>query len=80
MLDQRSASLALSELILEIMSCLHAKHLNGSAVSTFRTLREKQFVATGLFLGAAGIGAAPIVACSGSSTAATPYKWHSRGG
>ena len=36
------------------------------------TLREKQFVATGLFLGAAGIGAAPTVTYSGSSTAAAP--------
>ena len=36
------------------------------------SLREKQFVATGLFLGAAGIGAAPTVACSGSSTTAAP--------
>ena len=35
-------------------------------------LRKKQFVATGLFLGAAGIGAAPTVVCSGSSTAAAP--------
>ena len=35
-------------------------------------LREKQFVATGLFLGVAGIGAAPTVACSGSNTAAAP--------
>ena len=34
-------------------------------------LCEKQFVAT-VFLGAAGIGAAPTVASSGSSTAATP--------
>jgi len=36
------------------------------------SLREKQFVATGLFLGAAGIGVAPTVACSGSNTAAAP--------
>ena len=35
-------------------------------------LRKKQFVATGLFLGAASIGAAPTVACSGSSTIAAP--------
>ena len=38
------------------------------------SLREKQFVATGLFLGAAGIGAAPTVACLGSSTAAVPIN------
>ena len=37
-----------------------------------KSLREKRFVAMVLFLGAAGIGAAPTVACSGSSTAAVP--------
>jgi len=37
-----------------------------------QALREKQFVATELFLEAAGIGAAPTVACSGSSIAAAP--------
>ena len=37
-----------------------------------QALREKQFVATGLFLGEAGIGAAPTVTSSGSSAAAAP--------
>ena len=40
--------------------------------SWMQSLREKQFVTTGLFLGAADIGATPTVACSGSSTAAAP--------
>ena len=37
------------------------------------TLCEKRFVATGrIFLGAAGDGAAPTVACSGAQTPAAP--------
>ena len=32
------------------------------------------------FVGAAGDGAAPTVACSGAQTPAAPYKWNSRGG
>jgi len=52
------------------MPLLH--HLGLDKRSDLQSLRGKQFVAMGLFLGAAGIGAASTVACSSSSTAAVP--------
>jgi hypothetical protein len=42
------------------------------------TLREKGFVAMALFLGAAGVGAAPTVGVLGRQHSRRSYKWHSR--
>ena len=58
-------------LILHVISYT-SFHIPYYLIYMYDTLREKQFVATGLFLEAAGIRAAPTVACSGSSTAAAP--------
>ena len=46
--------------------------MSASRLPQFLTLHEKQFVATELFLGTAGIGATPTVMYSGSNTTAAP--------